>query len=310
MPVWSAFTDAFYDSGKTAPRLLQDLRSYDPRKPPPSGFNILTDLPWHDEEQKKPPPPPVGKGSCRHEWSLKQNQCSSAEISETRDETLLWIIAAYCAQCRSHLELLLDFREGDNFYPRCPNEDMPLHHFVHRPESSSPRQPGTTLPNLNHGFAWVDTQEFRCSSMSCYAKLQIRIKPPRLTPDWVAQLSDTIVIKARAEKAIASDPERFEGHGVPLPIQVLQSTIAYISNAMNDQGIKKRIQGKNKRFMLNLGEPCADLLEYSGFSREVIRYSQSLLQRAKCSIGGRLATATARAFRRYTFDKSSQHPAR
>lgn len=304
MPVCAASTDIFCDSGKTAPRLLHDLRSYDPRKPPPHGFNILTDIPLHDEEQKKPPPPAVGKGSCRHEWSLKHNQCSPSLEEEPPEETLLFIIAAYCAQCRSHLEVLLDFREGDNFYPRCPNEESPLHHFVHKPEASSPRQPGTTFTGLNHDLAWVDTQAFCCSSTPCYAKLQIRIKPPRLIPDWVTQLSDPFVIRTRAEKAIASDPERFEGHGVPMPIQVLKSTNAYIFNAMNDQGIKKRIQGKNKRFMLNLGEPCADLLEYIGFSREVERCHQSLSQRSNCLTGGRLATATARAFHQYTFHQS------
>ena len=310
MRMWLVFANSVYGSGKTAPRLLQDLRLYDPRKPPPTLFNILTDIPYHDEEQTRPPPPPVGKGSCRHEWSLKKNQCRSLDTSDESHAAPVMIVAAYCAQCRSHLELCLDFREGDDYYPRCPADDRPLHHFIPKPESSRPQQPGTALPSPDNEFRWVDTQEFRCSSTSCYAKLQIRIKPPRLTPDWVTQLTDPFVIKARAEEAIASDPERFEGHGVPLPIQVLQSTNSYVFNAINDEGIKKRIQGKNKRFMLNLGEPCADLLEYIGFSREVIGYFQSPMHRAKRLIGGRLATTTSRAFQRYPFHKSIENTVR
>lgn len=80
------------------------------------------------------------------------------------------------------------------------------------------------------------------------------------------------MIRTRAEAAIASDPERFEGHSVPLPIQVLEMTQKYITNALNDHGVKKHIQAQNKRWMLNLGDPCTDLLEYIGFSREVLRH--------------------------------------
>ena len=87
-------------------------------------------------------------------------------------------------------------------------------------------------------------------------------------------LTDPYLIKARAEAAIASDPERFEGHSVPLPIQVLEMTQKYIINAFNDNGVKKHIQAQNKRWMLNLGDPCADMLEYIGFSREVLRHRQ------------------------------------
>ena len=82
------------------------------------------------------------------------------------------------------------------------------------------------------------------------------------------------MIQTRAEIAIASDPERFEGHSIPLPIQVLEMTQKYITNALNDDGVKKHIQAQNKRWMLNLGDPCADMLEYIGFSREVLGYGQ------------------------------------
>ena len=66
------------------------------------------------------------------------------------------------------------------------------------------------------------------------------------------------------------DPGRFEGHAVPSPIQVLTNLRAYISNAMTDPE-PRRILGNNKKWLLSLAEPCADLLHYLGFSRQVIR---------------------------------------
>lgn len=206
---------------------------------------------------------------------MKANQSSLPEDGRPRDATSLWILAAYCTECRSHLEVSIDFSEGRPFFMGCPSVDMPLHHFFHMPDSSKPRQPDSVHPIVDQGFAWTDVQEFRCSAPQCSAKLIISFSPARLIPEWVALLTDLNMIKTRAEAAIASDPERFEGHSVPLPIQVLEMTQKYITNAFNDHSVKKHIQAQNKRWMLNLGDPCADMLEYIGFSREVLRHCQN-----------------------------------
>ena len=205
---------------------------------------------------------------------MKVNQSSLPEDGRPSDATSRWTIAAYCTECRSHLEVFIDFSEDPPFFEGCPSSDMPLHHFLHMPDLSKPRQPGKVLPVVDQGFAWTDIQEFRCSASHCSAKLIISFSPARLSPDWVAQLTDPYIIRTRAEAAIASDPERLEGHSIPKPIQVLEMTQKYITNALNDQGVKKHIQAQNKRWMLNLGDPCADMLEYIGFCREVLGYGQ------------------------------------
>lgn len=66
-----------------------------------------------------------------------------------------------------------------------------------------------------------------------------------------------------------TEPERFEGHAVPSKMQVLTNLRAYISNALNSPD-PKMIVGNNKKFLLSLGEPCAEVLEYLGFTRDVI----------------------------------------
>lgn len=260
-------------TGKTAPRLLQDLNVYDGRSD--TGFNILSQIPFHDEEQETLPLP-VNKDNCKHQWSMKRNQCNLPKDGFQPDLTTLWAVAAYCVACRSHLELSLDFREFKNtdFTP-CPTRDRPLHHFVHQPDQSQPQQISYPVPV--DGFAWVDTQVFQCSSRNCHAKLTIKFKPPRIIPFWVKQLTDQETIKYRAEKVIASDSARFEGHSVPQPIEVLNNMKGYLHNAMYvpEKAGKKIVKG-NKKWMLNLGDSCADMLVYIGFSREASQTHQPI----------------------------------
>lgn len=236
----------------------------------PTAYNILTSLPYFDEEEPKDLPLlPPGK-SCKHKWSLKKNQSNLPGDGYKPDSSTVWKIALYCSVCRSHLDLLIDFQEGSAFSSPCPTSSRPLHHFIHRPDLSKPRQHGFLAPDPDTGFPWVDEQHFQCSAAECSAKLVIWFKPPRLVPDWVKQLTDKFMIKTRAEKAMAEDPKRFEGHAVPLPINVLSNLRVYIWNAVQTPEKSRKIPGHNKQFLLSLGESCADLLEYIGFTREVM----------------------------------------
>ena len=81
-------------------------------------------------------------------------------------------------------------------------------------------------------------------------------------------LTDPELIRYRAEQAIASDPERFEGHDVPSGTDVLLTLRAYLLNALKSSELKV-IKGVNKRWMLCLGEPCVELLNYLGFEKQV-----------------------------------------
>ena len=182
----------------------------------------------------------------------------------------MWRVAVCCSICRSHLDLSLDFCEGSAFSTPCPTASRPLHHFVHRPHLSTPRQRGIPAPDPDTGFPWVDEQHFQCSAAECSVRIVIRFKPPRLIPDWVKQLTDKFMIKTRAERAMTEDPKRFEGHAVPLPINVLGNLRTYIWNAVQSPEKSRKIPRHNKQFSLSLGESCADLLEYVGFTREVI----------------------------------------
>lgn len=175
----------------------------------------------------------------------------------------MYQLAAHCLECRCHVKVVVGYRgEGAGLMP-CPTEDVPLHHFLLTTQSNG-RLEDATGPREN---SWVQTQQFQCSSMTCRAAVTIQVRPPRLTTEWVTLLSDKDAIKERAEKAMAEDPVRFEGHAPPSPVQVLINLRLYIANAMKDPD-GRRILGNNKKWMLCLGDACTDLLVYLGFSRE------------------------------------------
>jgi ubiquitin carboxyl-terminal hydrolase 25/28 len=96
------------------------------------------------------------------------------------------------------------------------------------------------------------------------------MRSPRLKDEWARLLVDKTLIKARAEKAMAAEPGRFEGHAVPSPSEVLTNLRSYISNAMTSPE-PRRILRNNKKWLLCLGDSCAELLHYMGFRRTVSR---------------------------------------
>lgn len=248
--------------GKTAPRLLQDLLLYDPCHPPSSGYNLLADLPVPFEKARQLPAI-RGKGSCEHRLVLKPNQCLLPKHDTKPDPSTVYQLAAHCLECRCHVSIVVDYRgEGAGLMP-CPTEDAPLHHFLPVSDPNGRLEGG----DGTQGHRWVQSQRFRCSSPTCCADVTIQIRPPRLTPEWVTLLSDKDAIRERAEKVMAEDPVRFEGHALPPPVQVLMNLRIYLANAMKDpEG--RRILGNNKKWMLCLGDACADLLEYLGFTRQ------------------------------------------
>ena len=253
-------------AGKTAPRLIRDFSSYDPRYKAKTGFNVLTDIPeWEDNEFKVDTD--QTKGHCKHKWLFDEEHSTLLEQGRLPTQQSVFSVVAHCALCRSHFTMMLDFIsqiDEDIFLP-CPNVDAPLHHFLHKPGDSQ------DLPSIQPGavpLLWFDKQVFQCSSPTCAATLAITFRPPRLQPMWIRQLTDKTILKERADTAIKSDPERFEGHAPSSPADVLSNLRTYILNGMESDD-QKVIKGANKKWLLCFGDSCTDLLRYIGFQRDV-----------------------------------------
>lgn len=258
--------DANPSPGKTAPRLIQDLLSYDPRMLLPSGRNILTD-PAPQFHHDAVLPAALVKGSCRHKYMTKLDQSQLPTLDRKIDRSTSCKVASFCQECRCHLLLILDLQQGYGEKP-CPNSQYPLHHFIYLPQSSSRRRSSVDLAK---GDRWVDQQQFECSSPYCPAVVTIRISPPRITAEWKTLLTDENVVKERAEVVMKLAPDRFEGIAPPLPINVLLNLRSYLNNALRSPEVKK-IASLNKKFVTcfgDYGQPCRDLLEYLGFTYDV-----------------------------------------
>ena len=214
----------------------------------------------------------MGRNSCRHAWALKDDQSTLPIRGQQPDLLTVYIVAAYCTECLSHMELRLDFHdETHNLYPNpCPNKEWPLHHFIYKPDISHPRQTAKSAPISGKENDWVDIQRFECSSLKCTAKLSIQVKPPRLTPESVSLLTERTLIEQRATKAITENPDLLEGHAIPQPLDVLHVLRQYITNALTKDA-RRKIPGLNKKWLLCLGETCSDLLLHLGFAQEVSR---------------------------------------
>lgn len=261
-----AFAYFSLTTGKTVPRLIEDLAFYDPRHKAKNGYNVLTNIPqWEDGEFKVDPGP--GKGSCRHEWTLDEDHSQLLEQGKLPTPQATFSVVAHCSVCRSHLAVVVDFLvfgDDDSFLP-CPNVEAPLHHFVHEPRNSQDlpmAQPGA-VPAI-----WSDKQTFRCSSGTCLARLSVTFRPARLTAAWIHELTDKSVLKARTDQAIQSDPTRFEGHAPPSAVEVLANLRTYIQNGMQSKE-QRKILGANKKWRLCFSDSCTDLLNYLGFRRDV-----------------------------------------
>ena len=252
----------FHSQGKTAPRLLNDLYHYDPFHQR-GAFNVLLDIPKYEDGQMVVDPTSSSNG-CHHTWTLDHDHTNIPSVSpDSATPPHCWVVV-HCINCRSQLAIVLSFPSKSAKYS-CPTSGSPLHHFLHQPLASKSL---LAVQDPAPSTGWREVQEFTCTSPTCAVRLQVVFQPPRLIPTWVRLLIDPELIRDRAERAIASDPERFEGHDAPSGAEVLSNLRAYLLNGLKSSD-RKVIRGNNKRWLLSLGEPCAELLTYLGFEKTV-----------------------------------------
>ena len=249
-------------AGKLAPRLLGDVKLYDPQYLPSSGYNVLTDLPPPFDE-KAPPLRRTAKRACQHSWILKPNQTSAIMLDSPAGLGPSQV-SAYCPLCRCHLKLQLDCTGQEAGLRPCPHLDAPLHHFVHLPQDSLKFRRADP-PDLEN---WEDNREFKCSVNTCAARLSVHIRSARLRNTWVDLLANKDSISQRAKAAMAADPVRFEGHATPSASDVISTLRQYIANAMKGDS-RRSIPADNKKWVLCLGDSCSELLHFLGFTRQV-----------------------------------------
>jgi ubiquitin carboxyl-terminal hydrolase 25/28 len=248
-------------SGKTAPRLIRDLLEYDAKRAWPEGKNLLTDPPpiWRDNGKLHPLR--TKPNDCKHKLWRKDDRFLPP-VGKIPTLNSKFLASSYCSRCFYHFDLLIDFtKRPDRGTPCRLGSDVPLHHF--RYCSTKKR---TEDVSKYDNFKEIHT--FACSNLNCPAVLDIRITPPRLGKGFLSNICDAATVHARGLKAVANDPERLADSQPLSPGDVLIVLRTYLNDALAAKA-KKRINDRNKKWLLAFGTDCDDLFEYLDFTVEV-----------------------------------------
>ncbi|KAL4908121.1 hypothetical protein BDW74DRAFT_146881 [Aspergillus multicolor] len=249
--------------GKTAPRLIRDIIDYDPAHPPETGRNLLAEVPPVYPEHYQGPLQFISPSACSHSYVTKPHQTIRSPQGEHRASSgIVTKISAICSKCRCHLQLEQRMDAG----ARAGQSFGHIHHFIWY---WGKYRGGQREAQVTSKGQVVESFRYECSDPYCRYQITVQVASPLLSDHWVRLLTDTGLLKKRADEALAYDPERLEGMACPQPITVLLNLRAYIDNALYKTQQSKSISAVNKRFMMSFGvngEPCRDLFEFLGFT--------------------------------------------
>jgi ubiquitin carboxyl-terminal hydrolase 25/28 len=247
-------------TGKTAPLLLQNLLTYDPRYESAAGRNLLTSPPpRHDPSAA--PTPSVPRRNCRHDVQLKEEQSALPQKGIDPDENTTYKVAVYCRQCRWHFDIEVDFRDDSpqNRPCRKADSDYPLHHFMYSGEEDSSRSESLGGHNKPRSYT------FYCSAPKCPVTLRIRLSPPRLSDSDIALLTDPANLRRRWERSKEMNGERADPD-MAKPIDAPNYLNTYLYDSFNPTKGKTRIPLLNRKFFKTFGRDCDEILKKLGFT--------------------------------------------
>lgn len=204
---------------RTAPSLLQELLSYDPRPrdPPPS------------------PPAP-----CRHAYSTIDRRSKTPQIRDSLAHDTGWIVNVLCQLCHCHIALILTF-PTQPLQP-CPSQHFPLHHFH--------------LTRNGVFFGGDHELFFSCTVPICKAELVVHLRPPTLSDDDVRLLTDPLALKARSNSIRERYPDKADVTAIEA-LKTFRSYVSHSVENEEDRGIPsenhkfKAALGTNASKLLN-----------------------------------------------------------
>ncbi|ORY12020.1 hypothetical protein BCR34DRAFT_483325 [Clohesyomyces aquaticus] len=254
--------DTSVSTGKTGPRLLQDLLTYDPRHEERAGRNLLTTAPpLFDPDQNATAAVPFR--NCRHQFMAKHEQSVLPNPSEDPGHDTIYKIASFCHKCRWHLDLMVDFRDNGpkNSPCRPTSQDFPIHHFIYEQEDTSQRDP---FGNQNVPRSY----RFHCSAPKCPVEVRIRLLPPRFDDEQLNRLTNRTQLRRRWEAARQIGGDRADAHPAR-SVDALDFLCTYLQDSLAPKQGKARIPLLNRKFLKTFGKDCDDILKSLGFKHAV-----------------------------------------
>ncbi|KAL6705299.1 ubiquitin-specific protease ubp2 [Coniothyrium glycines] len=244
--------------GKTAPRLLQDLLTYDARFEERAGRNLLTTHP-PPYDPSKPRTAAVPRRNCRHTLVNKHEQ-SHLWDADQGDDTCIDKVASYCTTCRWHFDVIVTTRTAHGRPCKVGDAEYPLHHFLL--EADDGQDASAVLGSQHRPRSFT----FRCSAPPCRARLRIDARPPRFSDHDVDKLTNKAVLRRRWELARDFAGERADTSSAR-SVDGPDYLNTYLLDSLNPVKGKARIPLLNKKFLKTFGRDCDAILVNLGFTK-------------------------------------------
>ncbi len=254
-------------TGKTAPRLINDLLDHDPRHSGRQSRNLLVD-PAPRYRGVGSLPPRKGKLECRHTLMRKDNQTTSPRSTDEQpDGSTEYTVAAYCSTCLHHFEVIANFRKREERKNPCKLSDdsNPLHHLRLVGTRGSPEHEKKDSSSKYKPL--IEAHTFVCSGRQCPLVVDIKISAPRLSNHLLSYVLDAAKLEARGRREIKNDPDRYQGLFPQKPVQALGYLRKYLMDAKEAKKPTelKKIARRNKKYMLTFADECDELFKYLDF---------------------------------------------
>jgi len=254
--------------GKTPPRLIEDLKDYDPRYRAQNGKNLLADS--APQYRRGIALMRRGRNDCQHALMRKAEQTKAPASADEKPDGKVYVVASYCSKCRYHFDITVDFRAQNDGQVPCRHTDYenPMHHLQLIETRGQLSGRATSKSHLRVPY---EQYRFICSGTHCPAKVEITITPPRLPDSILGLFNKEKILEARGKRIIADDPVRYEGM-VPLkPFQALTNIRAYLVDAKRQSAQPettelKKIAKRNKKYVLGFADECDALFTHLGFT--------------------------------------------
>lgn len=243
-------------TGKTAPRLLQDLLTYDPRREDRAGRNLLASAP-PEHTSSRNGVPAVPRGNCRHALVRKDEQSLLPVAGE--NDTPIYKVASYCPQCRWHIDVIVNHKDRGSMGQRCgrQNAAYPLHHFVYD-GANTEESNGLGSQRTPRSF------NFRCTADACSTAVQIDLKPPRFTENDQDLLMNKAQLRRRFEQARELIGER-ESETMSRSVDGPDFLDTFLKDSLNPAPGKTRVPLLNRKFAKTFWRDCDSILTKLGF---------------------------------------------
>ncbi|KAL5114379.1 ubiquitin-specific protease ubp2 [Pleosporales sp. CAS-2024a] len=249
--------------GKTAPRLLQDLLTYDPRFEERAGRNILTSAPPHfDPNRQRTPAVPAR--NCRHALLLKPEQSALPHDAQDPGAPTACRVASYCSQCRWHIDVVVASRGHAAKTRPCRRGDgeFLLHHFLFQGEGDENGTSPLGFPSAPRKYT------FTCSAPQCPVTVHIHMRPPHLSDHDIETLTNSAKLRRRWEDAKQTAGDRADTT-MARSVDGPDYLSTYLLDSLNPVKGKTRIPLLNKKFFKTFGRDCDSILTRLGFTTQL-----------------------------------------